>query len=608
MSGICGVVSTSPRALGKDVLASMLERLRHRGSDLVHWTDAEQGVALGEVRLASFGPPSQHSSRRLSDERGLVVLLDGGITRASGGDDSGEARGPAPGGELAAVSRAYARSGQDCVRDLDGPFTLALWDEQRRGLLLARDKLGEKALYYWVDPRGATLVFASEIKAILAHPGVPQSLDRRSLSIYLAFGYLPGSGTLFCGVRKLLPGERLWFSPPVPPHASRYWRLPRITDGFDDAAECAAHLRELFLRGLARSVNRAEEVAVFLSGGVDSTILVAGLREIGVPRLSTFTVGFRMGPGARKEEDLRHARLVAERFGTDHHEIVFEPGHRPGARLLRVVRQLDELVMTPNVYSKAVLAEAVREKGLTSVLTGSAAAGACGVHRKFLDPAKRAKLLRETERCGTDEERFFLLRSRLFDLEAQRRILVEAPEIEERDVLDVLRGYLECIESEDFFRAFLFANLTITSAEKTLRVLENAGALASLEIRSPYLDRELVECSTRIPASFDAGKTYVSLKTLMARAFERELPATVRERRVIGYPSYYWNQGELAGWQERVLAPDRLERSDLFDARGVREVLAEERGQEAKSAGKRAWALTQLALWYEDRFGELREP
>jgi hypothetical protein len=254
--------------------------------------------------------------------------------------------------------------------------------------------------------------------------------------------------------------------------------------------------------------------------------------------------------------------------------------------------------MTPNAYSKALLAEAVRDTGLNSLLTGSAAAGACGVHRKFLDAKKRERLLAQTRACATDAERFYLLRGRLFDLDTQEKLLCRPPAVGEPEILDTLQHYLDAIQSDDFFRLFLFANLSITSAEKSLKVLDESTNLSSVDVRSPYLDRRLVEFSTQLPSTFD-GRSYVSLKTHLKKAFETSLPAEVCERRVIGYPCYYWHRGELAALQRRVLDRETIERNGIFDYTTVCRILEDEKTSEAKSVGKYGWALTEFCAWYE---------
>jgi len=590
MSGICGVIGLAPAFNAGEILSAMSRRLQHRGPDGVRfYTQRENGVALGHNQLHAFVPKARAAVAQFAARNGLVIAIDGGVTN----------RGEMP-SDAQAVLAAYQTHGENCLAQLDGPFSLAVWDESKQCLLLSRDKLGEKTVYYHFDAATRQLVFASEIKALFAHPGVRAELDVDSLSLYFAFGYIPGPTTLFKNIFKLLPGESLRFARNGALQKKKYWRLPRIADGAHDEAYCLRHLRELFMQGLERYVNGAEDVAVFLSGGVDSSIIVAGLRELGVPRIHSFTVGFQ-GEAASEQisEDLDYARLVADKFATKHCEVIIGSDHRPGSRLLRVVQQFDDLIMTPNVYSKTLLAEAVREAGLNSVLTGSAAAGACGVHRKFLDPKKRAKLLEKTQECVTDEQRYYKLRSRLFDLEVQAQFFQQPPRLGKQDILDVLHHYIGDVKSDDFFRLFLFSNLMITSTEKTLKVLDRIGAMNSVELRSPYLDRALVEFSTQLPSSFDGGQTYVSLKTHLKKAFENILPPPVLERPVIGYPSYYWNNGELLEYQNRLLSRAAITANGIFNYDGVMRLLAEEKTSDAKSAGKHSWALTQFSLWHE---------
>jgi len=605
MSGICGVFGSSSTAKSDGIVLSMLHSMKHRGPNGVNvYTNIEAGGALGHAHLIAFAAEAKTSSPAFANHDDFAVAVDGGVTNGAEilAQSAASRLLEHANAEVNAVLAAYQIYGEDFLSKLDGPFSLAIWDKPKRQLILSRDKLGEKSLYYYIDAKQETVIFASEIKAILAHPAVRTELDLDSLSLYLAFGYIPGPKTLFRNVHKLLPGESLHFNLGDRPRTRKYWHLPRISDGIEDEALCIRQLRELFMRGLERYVNGAHEIAVFLSGGVDSSIIVAGLRELGVPRIATFTIGFdakSKGANVEDREDLFYAKLVAEKFGTEHHEVVIESGHQPGPALLRVIKQFDDLIMTPNGYSKYLLAQAAREAGISSVLTGSAAAGACGVHRKFLDPKKRAKLLKKTQECATDEERYYKLRSRLFDLEEQKQFLRQPPRIGKPDILEVLHHYIGDIKSDDFFRLFLFSNLMITSTEKSLKVLDKAGLLASVALRSPYLDRALVEYSTQLPSSFDGGETYVSLKTHMKKAFEKVLPRPVLERPVVGYPSYYWNNGELSEYQDRVLSRTSIEENGILNYEAVSRLVEEEKHSDAKSAGKTTWALAQFCLWYE---------
>jgi len=600
MSGICGVVGKPADNLA-EVLGSMLKRIRHRGPDgTIDYVDEATGTAIGYSHLA-LNSVTANSEWAFSDSANICVAIDGCATGLTENDVLNGAT-PTDGHGNQTVRRliaAYKRYGHDFLSQLDGPFSAVLLDKNTNQLFLSRDKLGEKSLYYYLAPGDQHLIFGSEIKAILSHPDVQPTLDRESLSLHLAFGYVPGPKTLFKNIYKLLPGESFQVRNGAEPEKKRYWTLPAITDTVLDKATCQKTLKELFMQGLERYVDGCDVIGVFLSGGIDSSILVAALRSLGVDQISTFTIGFTLDPSRPQTDDLFYARQVAQKFGTDHHEIVVAPGHQPGPRLAHVIRQFDNLVMTPNSYSKCLLAEAVAEAGVRLVVTGSAAAGACGIHRQFLNHKKRAKWLQKTETCANDEEKYYTLRGRLFPLEQQTQLLRQPLVADKRDVVAALHHYVANVKGPDFFRRFLFANLMITSTEKSVRVLDNVGSMASVEMRAPYLDRSLVEFSTKLPNSFDGGETLVSLKTLLQDAFAADLPKSVLQRKVIGYPSYYWQNGELAEYQEKLLAPAAIAENGIFDQAAVSNILRDERHSEAKSVGKHSWALLQFSLWYE---------
>jgi asparagine synthase (glutamine-hydrolysing) len=214
MSGICGVIGLSPTALSDTIVCSMLQSMQHRGSDSVSCcTNNAAGVAFGQRHLNAFVADTYPPASGLVHTDGLVAAVDGGvINRAEVLPHLPISSLPQGANQdVKAVVAAYQTSGEAGLARLDGPFSFALWDGQKRQLLLSRDKLGEKSLYYYVDARRETVVFASGVKAILAHPTVRAELDLDSLSLYFAFGYIPGPRTLFKGINKLLPGENLHY-------------------------------------------------------------------------------------------------------------------------------------------------------------------------------------------------------------------------------------------------------------------------------------------------------------------------------------------------------------------------------------------------------------
>ena len=240
-------------------------------------------------------------------------LLKEGHTFASGGDTEVIAH-LAEGVQAAALARS-----------LDGMFAFAVWDSRRERLLLGRDRLGKKPLYYWAGPD--TFVFASEIKGVLAHPAVPCELDQRALSAYLTFGYVPTPFTFYAGIRSLPPAHVLSLEPGGSPRLERYWQLH--VPGADDGAvldigldEAASETRARLERAIRRRLVSEVPLGAFLSGGIDSSAIVALMASVTGEPVKTFTVGFEDRDGF---DERPFARAVAQRFGTEHHEEIVRP-------------------------------------------------------------------------------------------------------------------------------------------------------------------------------------------------------------------------------------------------------------------------------------------
>jgi asparagine synthase (glutamine-hydrolysing) len=584
----------------------MRERMSHRGSDGSHrYLRSGDGIGLCEISLDAFASGGEATDGDAIEFSDTVVLLDGGVTNRS------QIRSGLPGNPAKALSDrqlvalAYRTYGADCLAKLNGPMAAAIWNKRTKTMLISRDKLGERTLYHAVDRHAKRLIFASEIKAIIAEGSVKPELDLESLTVYLAFGFVPGDRTLFKNIKKLWPGERLAFDAVSGATAERYWTPPPIVDGEMDETTCLSRIRELFLEALERYVGDTREIAVLLSGGIDSSLIVAGLREIGVPRIGTFTVGFDVPGKDKLKEDCEYARLVAQRFDTEHHEVNFQPGFDPLPGLRRVVRQLDDLIITPNTWSRDALVQATKRAGFNAVFGGATFEGGLGA------PKTAKKILRKTDDCESEEDRIFKLRSGLFKLPAQEALLKAGPRLSKEGFLEMIREQTRHVKGGDFIRRLPYCFLPLRLADKSLRELEAVGAMNAVDCRSPHLDPILVDFATQMPVAFDDGEKPANFKLLMKNAFADVLPEAVLTRRVIGFPSYYWNNGELDGLQKRLLGHEMVERAGVFDYDEVQKILDDDRRSDAKSAGKRSWALTQFALWYQEHFlgsGATREP
>src|SRR5213592_1063085 len=350
MCGIAGWVGDA----APEVMSTMLALLSHRGPD-DSGTWADGGIALGMTRLAIID--LRTGAQPMTDAAGsLVIVFNGEIYNFRRLRAELEAQGHRfrTRSDTEVILGAYAEYGEGCVEHLRGMFAFAIWDRARRVLFLARDRLGKKPLYYW--RQGGLFLFASEPKALLLHPAVSRSLDWQAFHHYMAFGYTPAERSIFAGIAKLPPAHTAIVRDGQL-SLRRYWRLPAGAPASaprpsveDAAALVRSHLREAVRLRLESDV----PLGVFLSGGVDSSAIVATMREITSGRIATFSVGF--GGAFASYDELPYARLVAQRFATEHHEEVLEP--KVADLLPAIVRHFDEPFADSSAVPTFVVAQA----------------------------------------------------------------------------------------------------------------------------------------------------------------------------------------------------------------------------------------------------------
>lgn len=572
MGSICGIFCSSASRQLSDRIEAMLQIMHHhRPSSGEVWTNLEAGIGLGQNRY-SF-KTFQKNNRHIA-VAGHVNPHDAKI--------------------LDEVDLARKK---DFLANLNGTISLAVWDADQNELLLSRDKFGERSLYYWLDANQQTLVFASDIKAILAHPAVEPELDLESLPLYLAIGYLPGSRTLYKNIRKLLPSQRLQWKPRHAPSIDTYWTLPPFGEGIRNKDEYIRLIKEKFLEGLVQAVDGRQSAGVFLSGGLDSSLVVAGLREIGVPNIATLTFGIQMPEVPEsKAADLYYAKLVSRQFKTQHHEIIFGPEHRLVDKLPGVIGHYGDLVMSPNSYSKYFLVEAAHQLGLKVILTGSSASATSS---NFSSARKRRRLDRKTQGCQTDGERFFAMRNRLFPFSMQEKLLNIPLHIDPQSIFSMLDAYFENIHSDDFFRKYFFSRNLMHYPEKTFKMNDVFGKIFDLDLYVANAYSPLIETGTHLPEAFDGPCPRPNLKIELFKAISAIQPKETFERQRDGYPNYYWHHGGLKPFEKILLETEFSPNNNLFNATMVQKVIEEDRQSTAKSAGKRTWAMHQFALWYE---------
>ncbi|MEO7158610.1 MAG: asparagine synthase (glutamine-hydrolyzing), partial [Vicinamibacterales bacterium] len=437
---------------------------------------------------------------------------------------------------------------------IDGMFAVAIWDDERRRGLLARDRLGKKPLYYYAT--ADRLYFASELKALLVIPGFRRELNLEALSHYLSLKHVPHPHTIFNNVAILPPAHRLIFEPGEPLRVERYWDVsfvpdPAVTALSDEDA--TAEVRRLLQQGVERRLMSDVPIGFFLSGGLDSSLSTALAAEAASGPIKTFTLTYgedSTTPG--KEDDRRWARWVAERYGTDHHEeqVAFT-GFPESIR--KILRCFDEPFA--GVVSSYFLSQLIA-RHVKVALSGDGADELFGSYRTHRLAAKP----------GAQVDAAWRSQFVVFT-EAEKRDLFQP------DVTAALEGTSTTALFEDAFARLtavdplnkvLEAELKTVFPDQVLTYGDRLSMAHSLEVRSAYLDTELVEFAARLPARMKIrdGETKYALKSVARDYF----PAAMVDRPKEGFlmPVTQWFQRDLESYVRTTLAPERLALHRLF--------------------------------------------
>src|SRR5881296_2055410 len=555
MCGIAGWVGDA----APEVMSTMLALLSHRGPD-DSGTWADGGIALGMTRLAIID--LRTGAQPMTDAAGsLVIVFNGEIYNFRRLRAELEAQGHRfrTRSDTEVILGAYAEYGEGCVEHLRGMFAFAIWDRARRVLFLARDRLGKKPLYYW--RQGGLFLFASEAKALLLHPAVSRSLDWQAFHHYMAFGYTPAERSMFAGIAKLPPAHTAIVRDGQL-SLRRYWRLPAGAPASaprpsveDAAALVRSHLREAVRLRLESDV----PLGVFLSGGVDSSAIVATMREVTGGRITTFSVGF--GRAFASYDELPYARLVAERFATEHHEEVLEP--KVAELLPTIVRHFDEPFADSSAVPTFVVAQATA-RHVKVALSGIGGDETFGGYPRYLG-------VRASERYAR------------LPWAVRHGLRTVAPRLVPESRSSRNLG--------DWVRRFV--------AAADAPMADRMSMANSLELRAPFCDHHLIEASLTIPpATKIPGRR---LKGLLKSAFASILPAPVLAHRKQGFmiPLGDWLAGDLRGTMEELLAPEQVRARGLFEAAEVERLKAEHLAG-TRTHADRLWALMMTEVWIRE--------
>jgi asparagine synthase (glutamine-hydrolysing) len=609
MCGISGIFHFDPSHRPDEAaLARMRQVSNHRGPD-DHGELLDGPVGLAFNRLSIIDLSGGHQP--MSNEDGTVwIIFNGEIYNFAGLRDELIERGHKfrTRSDTETIVHGWEEWGPDVVSRLRGMFGFAIWDSRQRILFGARDRLGIKPFYYHADSE--RFAFASEMKSLMQIEGVPRQVDPRALEEFLRRRYVIGPATMFEGVRKLEPGHTVTVTERGV-HIERYWEPPvevpgKAPDETEAMERAGALLEEVVRMHLVADV----PVGAFLSGGLDSSCVVALMSRLGVKDIKTFSIGYDS-----KESELGYARVVAERFHTDHHELQLTPVAFRDV-LPRIVWHMDEPVGDTATIPLYYLTEFARRK-VTVALSGEGSdeifAG-YPIYKKMLafESINRIPLARLAGRLlepltgdhklrkyvgmlGRPLEERYGGVSHLFS-EAQAERLMRA----RSGSLDgVARAYQACAGAPPLSR-MSYVDLRTWLPDDLLVKADRMSMAHSLELRVPFLDHVLVEYATRLPRSLRlrGGVT----KYLLKRYAERLLPHEIVYRSKKGFPvpTESWFRGDLADYARETLLASSSAARKFLEASEIERVLEAHRTQDRS---EQIYSLLVFDQWYQQFAG-----
>jgi asparagine synthase (glutamine-hydrolysing) len=615
--GIAGVISADGRPVDEGALRAMAERLRHRGPDSGgSWSEGPCHLVHRRLRILDLDDRADQPMA--SADGRWVIVYNGEVYNFEALRDelAGLGRGFRTRSDTEVVLQAWQQWGVDCLPRLRGMFAFAIWDRRERSLTLCRDRIGKKPLFYAEGADG--MAFASELKAIAALPGFDDALDVEALGQYLLHGYVNAPATIYRSVRKLPPGH--WLRLAEGRCELRCWHrtdfLPKLRLDEEEATdELERHLSEATRLRMISDV----PLGAFLSGGVDSSLIVALMAQAG-PRVKTFTMGFEQAD----YNELEHARVLAERYGTEHVEAVVTPD--AAALLPRLVHHFDEPFADASAVPTFLLSEMTR-RSVTVALNGDGGDELLAGYKRYegmwystiydaLPRWLRARVvgpLLEPVPENTRMNSFvrnlkWLNRSSLLPLETR---YLQTFGFFAGEHLDSVLGeqarrrigapgspYAEALARTDLglVDRLMLGDLHAYLPGDVIVKTERMSMAVSLEARSPLLDQEVVAFSARLPTEFKFRRG--RLKRLLKRVAERHVPSSLVHRRKQGFgvPVGSWFRNELSGFLRDHLMPSRLAAAGLLSQPGV-DRLVDEHVSGRRNHQGRLWALLMLELW-----------
>ncbi|MDP8230823.1 MAG: asparagine synthase (glutamine-hydrolyzing) [Candidatus Gorgyraea atricola] len=631
MCGICGKVSLNTNAnISEGLIRKMCSVLAHRGPDnegvylgtpnhSLRSGTGQARVGLGHRRLSVIDVSSRGHQPMGNEDGSIWLVMNGEIYNFSELRKDLEKKGHIFKSHTDAetIIHLYEEKGIDCLNDLRGGFAFTIWDEKKQRLFVARDRIGKKSVYYTY--RNQTLIFASEIKAILKDPETSVEVNRGVVTDYLSYGYVPTPESMFKGIMKLPPAHFMIYEKGNI-KIEKYWELDFSKKNRLSEPECCKRIMDLLEEATRIRMISDVPLGAFLSGGIDSSAVVYMMSKLSSKPIKTFSIGFE----DREYSELKFARQIADRFGTEHKEYMVKPNAIEV--LPKLVWHYNEPYADSSALPSYYVAKMTRQE-VAVALNGDGGDECFGGYERFMAarfaeylkivpaPFLRAIAGRLPESLGLKDfrtrlKRFLLMASKSYRerhynwvsifRDSEKEELFSGAfkdEIKDRDSFAYLDGAFDRCRSKDVVDKVMSADIRTNLLDDLLVKMDIATMANSLEGRSPFLDHRMMEFAATIPSSMKIKGT--RLKYILKQALSDVLPKEILSRGKMGFgvPIDRWFRDELKDYSHEILMSSKCINRGYFKKEGIKALLDGHCEGRANN-GARIWSLLNLELWH----------
>jgi len=587
MCGICGELRFDVSLPDQAVIERMKEKLQQRGPD-AEGTYINAPIALGHRRLAIIDLTEKAAQPMVDEVADIALVFNGTIYNYPELRKDLQALGHVfkSTGDTEVILRCYIEWGEDCVRRLQGMFAFAIWDNDKQTVLLARDRVGIKPLYY--SQTSQRLLFASNTQAIIhADDEIDTSIDANALHhLFTLHAVVPAPRTIINGIRKVKPAHYMLIDTKGKVTEKRYWTLTaKRPDRQMTEQDWITATHDELKRAVEKRVKIADvPVGVLLSGGIDSSLLVGLLAEAGQKGLKTFSVGFEDAP-EEKGNEFEYSDAVAQRFETEHHQLMV-PNNQVLPRLPEAFANMSEPMFGQDAVAFYLLSEVV-SKEVKVVQSGQGADEVFGGY--FWYPRMHHSITQGIKRFSDE----------YFDRDHDEYLETVDKRFHGDDVTsELMQDLLDEFEADEYLDRVLAADVTTLIVDDPVKRVDNMTMAWGLEARVPFLDTQLIELAASMPPEMKLPNGGKHVLKELSRGF---LPDSVvnRSKAYFPMPALKYVRGEFLEFMKEILLSDSARQRGLYNPAYVEKLLKNPEDYLTRLQGSKLWHLAALELWWQ---------